>query len=129
MRASELLKGHWLEYSGGSRPGTNRIRFVELDPDNALIELWYVFDWNTNEIADIAFYISRGEFDQLVDGLLREGCASLSKSTEDQRLSFEWKHTEGGFAFRLTGYTTKALEGSIGLEIRDYKNVECGKLV
>lgn len=129
MQASQLLKGEWLEYSGGSRPGTNKIRFMQVDKDTVFLELWYVFDWDKHETQSLAFHISRCEFDQLVEGLLREGHASLDKSTEGQRLHFQWKEAPNGFAFYLIGHTTATFEGPIGVEIKDFRTVNYGKLL
>jgi hypothetical protein len=129
MKTSQLLEGQWLEYSGGSRPGTNMIRFLELDKENVLIELWYVFDWDTGETGSHGFRITRREFDQLVNRLLQEGYASLSKVTEGQRLDFEWKTTNKGFAFRLAGHNTGVFQSSGGLEIKEFKDVACGQLI
>ena len=127
MEASELLKGHWLESSGGSRVGNIKIRFVGVGRNAVNIELWYVFDLYTNETQSYVFRINRHEFNGLIEGLLRQGYASLDKSEPDKKLHFEWRETQNGFAFRFAGRTATAYEGT-GLEITDFMTVDCGKL-
>ena len=127
MKAAELLKGYWWECSGGSRVGNNKIRFVGVGRNAVLIELWYVFDLDTNETQSFAFRISRREFNSLIEGLLQQGRASLDKSGKDQELHFEWQGNQNGFAFRLAGRTATAHEG-MGLEIAELMTVDCGKL-
>ena len=127
MEAAELLKGHWWECSGGSHQGNNKIRFVGMGRNSVLIELWYVFDLDTNETQSFAFRISRGDFNRLIEGLLQQGQASLDKSGKDQELHFEWRETQNGFAFRLAGRVATAYEGT-GLEIAELLTVDCGKL-
>jgi hypothetical protein len=127
VEVAELLKGHWWECSGGSRQGNSKIRFLGVGRNTVLIEMWYVFDLDTNETQSFAFRISRREYNRLIEGLLQRGQASLDKSGKDQELHFEWRGTQNGFAFRLAGRTATAYEGT-GLEIAELMTVDCGKL-
>lgn len=128
MEVRELLRGKWLEYSGGSRPGTNRIRFIDAERDAVCIELCYVFDWNTREIQHLSFQLTRAQFDKLVEELLTAGYGILDTREENKSLLFEWKATDTGFAFRLKGHTLSAFEGPIGIDLVDFHNVDCGRL-
>lgn len=129
MRVNELLAGSWLEYSGGSRPKSNNIRFWKA-PDNVIwLELFYVFDWNTGEAQTFRFSLSQQEFDSLVEGLFSQGHAVLDKEEHNQSLHFEWKQTPLGFRFRIKGSNISAFEGPAQIDMTNFRDVNCGPLM
>lgn len=128
MRVNELLAGNWLEYSGGSRPNSRRIRFWKA-PDNVVwLEVHYVFDWNTGKTQTFSFSLSQQEFDCLVEGLLSQGHAAIDKEGHNQSLHFEWKQTPHGFGFRVRGSNISALYSPAQICMRDFHDVNCGPL-
>jgi hypothetical protein len=123
VEADQLLNGEWLEYSGGSRPHTNRIRFCATTDGFVLIQLWYIFDHLTGGNQLVTFTIEQAEFDLLFQELVKHGHATLNKSDEYQQLRFEWMTTRDGFAFRLKGRALIPFEPELGLEFSDFRSV------
>lgn len=128
MTITELLEGHWFEYSGGSRPGTNKIRFIAKDGREVYVEIRYVFDWNTGETEHLSFRLKRSEFNALAEQLYRRGEARLESRSESQELDFHWKQTPNGFTFCLKGHTTTSFGNPAGIEMADFREVRCGPL-
>jgi hypothetical protein len=128
VKLSELLRGAWIEYSGGSRPGTNKIRFCREVDGSVTIEIFYVFDWDTGETENLAFVLTKEEFAVLAAGLFSKGYGVLDSKGEHQDLHFEWRQTAYGFEFLVRGRTELSLTEPMRLEMRNFASVECGAL-
>lgn len=115
MELYDTLLNKWIEFGGGSRPGTNKLRFQDKG-ENIILQIRYVFDWSTGEIVDLSFTLTEYEFGELVGGLVDQGFASLNKIDDIQELSFDWHLKEGQIAFRLKGYGYSLSEGRVGYQ-------------
>src|SRR5579859_1852211 len=111
MTLDQLLNGQWLEFSGGSRPNSRRLRLARLADGEIELEIFYVFDHDTGEKEQLAFTIAADVFDQFTEELLATGSAVIDQATDTQRLSFECRTTDYGFDFRLKGSTNLSLGG------------------
>lgn len=128
VKLSELLRGAWLDYSGGSRPGTRKISFCRQHDGSVTIHVFYVFDLNTGETENLEYVLTKEEFEDLAANLFRNGHGVLDSKTEHQDLHLEWRLAPGGFQFLIRGRTELSLTGPMRLEMRDFAVVECGSL-
>lgn len=117
-----LLLNEWVEYSGGSRPGTNKMRFSD-DKDGQHLDICYVFDWNTSETVNLSFKLDPGDFDYLVDHLFADSFAFLKKENSNEELQFEWKVSEGKIQFRVNGRGLSGPEGYIRYLVNDFRDL------
>jgi hypothetical protein len=109
----------WLEYSGGSRPGSNLLKFEDDGAGEVSILIHYVFDWNTRETVDLSFKISMADFQNLLDELSKENYAKLDKDD----LNFEWRLSEGRIQFRLEGKNMTPFNGAISYRMPEYADL------
>lgn len=123
MNLREILLNKWVEFGGGSRLGTNKLRFTDLGEQGIMLTLRYVFDWETREIENMNFFLSHSEFDQLIGQLLREEHATLEKKDERQELLFEWKLVENHIFFRLSGRATSELGNHSQYQMLDFERL------
>jgi hypothetical protein len=128
MQIDELLQGQWFQFTGGSRPGTNSIRFFRTQDGGVLLELSYVFDWDTGETERFSFMLDEMEFQRLRDGFVTASYGSIEHKTDTEALRFEWKPTDRGFAFRMTGRNSARLEGPGRFDMLNFEEVACGPL-
>ena len=122
MDLYNTLVNRWIEFSGGSRPRTNNIRFLEQDK-NVLIQLNCVFDWETQETINVQFLLTQKEFDGLVEGILKKGHANLRKREANQDVFFEWRYLDGRIAFKLEGQGYSPFEGRVGYQQKSYQDI------
>jgi|GEM_PF-4709694 len=121
-KLKELLLNKWVEYSGGSRPGTNKLRFSD-DNDGQHLDISYIFDWNTNEAVNLSFKLDPDDFDYLINHLFADSFASLKKESANEELIFEWKLAEGKIQFRVNGRGLSGFEGYIRYLVDDYRDL------
>jgi hypothetical protein len=108
--SEEMLLNRWIEFSGGSRPGSNYLKFEELNGD-ILFHLKYVFDWDTKETTHFSKKLSRHDFNLLLDGLNQKGYAKITKHDKTENLLFEWRASEGRVQVRLELGNSANLDG------------------
>lgn len=125
MLVSDLLRGDWLQYSGGSRPGVTGIRFLGTDDGEVHLQLFYVFDANTNEAEEFSFELSRTEFEQLARDLVGAGSAVLERN---DGFRFEWRRSPRGFEFKIRGRGADPFSGSRVIDFAEFREVPCGEL-
>ncbi len=125
MLVSDLLRGDWLQYSGGSRPGSTGIRFIRTDDGEIHLELFYVFDADTHETERFSFELSASDFAQLTQGLLATGSSVLERN---DGFRFEWKTSPRGFEFKVRGRGVDPFSGSRSVDFAEFREVPCGEL-
>jgi hypothetical protein len=108
--SEEMLLNRWIEFSGGSRPGSSFVKFEELDGD-ILFHLKYVFDWDTKETTHYSKTISRDDFSLLLEDLNQKGYGRLESEDKTENLVFEWRESEGRIQIRLQLGNTANLDG------------------
>ena len=104
------LLDRWMEFSGGSRPGSNYIKFEEQNGE-IVFHLKYVFDWETKETVHFTKKLSKQDFDYLVENLNQKGHAKIEKEDQTEGLIFEWKISEGRIQIRLELRNSTSLDG------------------
>ena len=129
MKVEELLRGQWFEFSGGSRPNSNKISFSRLPDNSVTIDIFYVFDWERNETENLGFLVDGQTFMKFIEELLSTGSAALYSKSETQELSLECRLTSEGFQFRLSGQTVLSWGGPIGFQMEEFAEVACGALM
>lgn len=112
MVLQDELLNRWIEYGGGSRPGSYMIRFAELDDSKLVLQIRYIFDWNTMETVLLNFTVTRDELNQLISQLVDTGHATLQKESEKEKLFFEWRQTDGRILLRIEGRNRQGRYGS-----------------
>ena len=110
MDLEEILFNRWLEFSGGSRPGTNRLQFCK-DGNAYRLLIEYLVDWETSERVNLSFSLSSVEVESLFQGLQEYKMAFIEKRNGEEELFFEWRLVEGRLSFRLRGRGFSSLEG------------------
>lgn len=123
MNIRESLLNKWIEFSGGSRPGSRMIRFEEIKDSAVMLQIRYVYDWNTMETITMSFDLSHKEFDQLVNTLIEKGYAAFNRDTNKERLSFEWRLSEGVITFRLACHQKVDYYGGQGFQMTEYSQL------
>lgn len=114
MKILEILTGDWLEYSSGSRPNTNKIRFVATeDGMSFLLLLHYVFDWDTGEEEDFCFTVPSKLFFSFVDELEATGYSRLITTSDFENLSLEMRVLEDRLQFRIDGKSKNRFDGPL----------------
>lgn len=108
--SEEMLLDRWIEFSGGSRPGSNYLKFEEIDVD-ILFHLKYVFDWDTKETIHFSKTISRDDFNLLLEDLNKKQHAKIESSDKTANLVFEWRVSEGRVQVRLELGNSANLDG------------------
>jgi hypothetical protein len=89
------------------------------------LELFYVFDFETDEHELFRFTLSVEDFDQLCRGLIADGYATLRRVDGFQ---FEWRRSPRGFEFKLRGRATDPIVGARSVEFTEYREVPCGDI-
>lgn len=124
MELKSKLLNNWIEYTGGSRPKTNFIRFQDMGERGFLIALKYVFDWNTKEVVNLQFFLTNHDFDELVTGLVERGNARIDRMDDIESLSFEWFRDRNEYIqFRLNGVGSYYVGGRGGYQMRDFERL------
>lgn len=127
MNLQKRLINQWIEYTGGSRPRTNFLRFSDIGDRGMLLEIKYVFDWDTGEVTNLRFHISTHEFHRLIEELLERGHAKLEKASEDEKLSFAWRLADDNrIYFQLSGESMLDLLGKSGYRMLDFQELMLG---
>lgn len=111
MNLNEFLKNRWIEYSGGSRPGTNMLCFSDVAEGKMKLQIKYVFDWESDDVVNMAFDITSDEYENLVSALLQSGYAKLDRVNDHGSLIFKWKLSEGKISFQIDGRSIANLHG------------------
>lgn len=118
----EILRNQWVEYSGGSRSESNMLMFdEESEPPKLVVR--YVFDWESKEVVTLPFDLSPGDFDSLVDELIRKGYSSLTKKDDKQDLFFEWKLLEDRVMMRMDGQSYAGPEGKVRYLLSEFRDL------
>jgi len=119
----ELLFDKWIEYSGGSRPKSNTLKFEKMGDEDVRLNVRYVFDWETEETVHLSFIISRKEYDDLVDKLEQSGFARLEKADRTNRLIFEWRITGEKIQIRIELRNSASLDGPITYQLTEFRDL------
>ncbi len=118
MDLNAFLQNKWIEYSGGSRPETNFIRFEKQGSGDVDIKIRYIFDWDTEEVVNLNFRITKLEYDRLVNELQETGFSKFA----GEKLLFEWRFNEERIQFRLKGTSISPLSGPITYNLSEYRD-------
>jgi len=118
-----LLDGQWHEYSGGSRPSTNLVRFSQPHGRGCAVELAYVFDWDTGEREHLLFEIPAPQFKRLVAGLRKSGFSRCVVADGKRTFTFDWRIAEGAIQFRLDGAPRASASGPLSISMQEYRTV------
>jgi hypothetical protein len=106
----DMILDQWIEFSGGSRPGSSFIKFEEFDGE-IIFHLKYVFDWDTKETTHFSKKISRDDFILLLEDLNQKSYAKIESRSKTENLVFEWRASEGRVQIRLELGNSSNLDG------------------
>lgn len=122
----EAVCNRWIQFAGGSRPDTRRLRILVAPGQEPQLQVQYVFDLETGEESHLEFGFGSAGFDALVEDLVRQGHAELTRHGTDQDFSFEWRLEGDRLEFRLKGVARDPFAGSVGLEMTSFAEMYVG---
>jgi len=88
-----------------------------------LIELFYVFDWNTGETQSHGFILPRETFESLEQQLSQSGLARIAVQDEIQDFVFECRMAAERLEFRVRGSGQPYLPTPTSIMMTDYATV------
>ena len=103
-----VLLGEWLEFSGGSRPRTNLLRFEDSGSGTVTFELQYVFDWEEYDVKYLCFDIPAFAFYGSLDELESHTSSVIEVNDDKSSLVLELRLTSGCLEFRMEGQNAKS---------------------
>ena len=118
---NETILDQWVEFSGGSRPNSNKLMFES--GEEPRLNIQYVFDWDTKEIVNLSFRLRKGDFEDLLDDLMSKGYSSLTLKDDSQELFFEWKMSEDRIMIRIDGQSYAGPEGKVHYLLSDFRDL------
>jgi hypothetical protein len=136
MRADELTRGGWLEFAGGSRPGSRKLSFSE-EPDGRIaIRISIVFSWDPFESDTYGFHVERESFQRFLQHLLASGHEFLGVRADTgavlDELYMEFVLQDKMLSFRFD--TSKTVSHSathsigIGHHMEEFAQIACDGL-
>jgi len=129
MTSSSLrgaLLNRWVEFGGGSRPGTRFLKFTHSPSVSPTLSLHYVFDLDTGEATSINFHLDPDDLETLFGDLIHDGHAKIDRQSSGEHLSFEWRLAEGRLQFRMEGHAPEPFGGPAGFHTESFLDVFVG---